>query len=182
MPISQADLKINRNNLDKDLLTQADLFYQAAVAAAEAGSVADAAKDKIKRLEGELVKVVRTKLQRTEDRVTEAMVTAGVQSHEDMVKAKRRLTEATKEAALADALVEAFKQRSYMIKELCENHRTRTKMPDTHYGDRADAAQQYVDRAEQERKAKVDEKLNKVADHVKKNGKQPKLKDYGYKD
>lgn len=118
MTIGRENLLINRNSLDNELIHQPDLYYQAGVAYAHANSEADAAKDEVKYLEAELGAVVRAQLEGKE-RVTEAMVTAGILTHPKMVKAKERLIRKVRAREEALALKESFQQRSYAIKDLC---------------------------------------------------------------
>lgn len=114
-------LNIRRGNLDEELIRQPQLFYEAGEAYAKAVDAREQAKDALKLTAADLYLRLRRKLA-DKEKPTEANLNAHIESSEEHVIAKVRLAEATAEVEKAQALKEAYSQRAWMLRELCNLH------------------------------------------------------------
>lgn len=114
----QERLEINKDNLDRELVEQAELFHRAAHAHALAISRRDELKEEIRLLSADLALLVRRKLE-SKGKVTEGLVQNHLESTPDYQQARQQFSEASREAEILGALKEAYAQRSWMLRELC---------------------------------------------------------------
>jgi hypothetical protein len=114
-------LRIQQHRLDDEVIEQPSLYYKVAVAYAQAVSRRDALKDKIKRIEAKSNIQIRQALgsRSGTERVTESQISARIDRHPRVRRAKQAYLEAVREADELLALKEAYSQRSYMLRELC---------------------------------------------------------------
>jgi len=113
-------LKIDRDNLDDALLTQADIFYKISNEYALAVSRRDQAYDDIKSTDANLNLELREQFEKAGEKFTEAKLTAAVLAHREHDEATNKHRVEKQRADLLGALKEAFSQKSYMLKELTQ--------------------------------------------------------------
>lgn len=111
-------LKIDKSNLDEEIIRQPSLFFEVSKAYSKAVAQADTKKDKLKQLESKLDALKRKKLMKTEGKVTEAMVFHAIQIDEKRVAAYEEYIKAKEIADTLDGFKEAFRQRTFMLREL----------------------------------------------------------------
>jgi hypothetical protein len=116
----KALLAINKNGLDEEISRQPMLFFDVAEACVDAMAERDAAKEELASADAELDGLVRTALNKSEDKVTEAMVRNSIQMHKKHVDAFDAYMGAKTKADMLLALKEAFGQRSYMLRDLVQ--------------------------------------------------------------
>lgn len=114
-------LNIRRGNLDEELIRQPQLFYEAGEAYAKAVDAREQAKDALKLVAADLYLRLRRKLA-DKERPTEATLHANIESNGEHMAAKVRLSEAVAAVEKAEALKEAYGQRAWMLRELCNLH------------------------------------------------------------
>jgi len=110
-------LAIDKSVLDDEVIRQPVLFYAISEAMTDAIAVRDAAKEDLATTDAELDKVVRMQMAGLE-KYTEAMVKNAVQIHPRHKKAFNAYLDAKSDADKLEALKDAFKQRSYMLRDL----------------------------------------------------------------
>lgn len=110
-------LKIDRHNLDEELIQQASHFMGVAEAFALAVSKREFAKEEVNRVAARLYVRFR-KNQAEGEKVTEAQINAKISKHEDHIAARDGYKQASEDADRWLALKEAFHQRSFMLREL----------------------------------------------------------------
>lgn len=113
-------LKINKSSLDNELVQHSQLFFTVAEAVVEAQALRDAAKESLANTDALLDAVVRLQLEKRHDKVTEAMVKGGVQTHLEHNHAFKSYIDAKREADLLSVLKDSFEQRGHMIRDLCK--------------------------------------------------------------
>lgn len=122
MPIDrkqfEARLKIDRNNLDQELIEQPELFYHVCEQHVKAVSTRDVLYEKRKALEADLSGRIRSEMEKASEKITESRLSAAVAAHEELLDAKGEYLEASREAELWGAMKEAFAQRTYALKDL----------------------------------------------------------------
>jgi hypothetical protein len=112
-------LKINKHRLDEELEEQPMLLFQISEAFVQASAERDMLKEQLATIDATLDGKARTKLERTQDKVTEAMVKNAVQTSADHEAASAAYLRAKNQADLLAALKEAFHSRGFMIRDLC---------------------------------------------------------------
>lgn len=112
-------LRINKHRLDEELEEQPMLLFQISEAFVQASAERDMLKEQLATIDATLDGKARTKLERTQDKVTEAMVKNSVQTSPDHEAASAAYLKAKNQADLLAALKEAFHSRGYMIRDLC---------------------------------------------------------------
>ena len=112
-------LRINKHRLDEELEEQPMLLFQISEAFVQASAERDMLKEQLATIDATLDGKARTKLERTQDKVTEAMVKNSVQTSADHEAASAAYLKAKNQADLLAALKEAFHSRGYMIRDLC---------------------------------------------------------------
>ena len=114
----QANLKIDKNDLDNELIKQPTHYYRVAKEFANAVARRDAAKLELSREAARLDREIRQEARDAKEKITETEVLKLVQEHEDYGWAMQGFQDAEKEVNLLQALKEAFTQRSYVLKDL----------------------------------------------------------------
>ena len=112
-------LRINKHRLDEELEEQPMLLFQISEAFVQASAERDMLKEQLATIDATLDGKARTKLERTQDKVTEAMVKNSVQTSADHEAASAAYLKAKNQADLLAALKEAFHSRGYMIRDHC---------------------------------------------------------------
>ncbi len=107
-------LKIDKQALDDEVMQQPSLFYQVSEAFAEAGAERDALKEQLAVIDAQL----DGKLRKTNEKGTEALIKNQIQAHPDHQQAFTQWLEAKEYADKLGALKDAFRDRSYMLREL----------------------------------------------------------------
>lgn len=110
-------LEINRNNLDRAIMENPQLFAQVGERKALAISAKDAAADRLKITMAEIALRVREGDDGSR-KLTEATVTALVQADREYIEAVSRANTARFWADKWAVLQESFKQRGYMLSEM----------------------------------------------------------------
>jgi len=113
-------LRIDPLRLDEALVEHSSLVNRVGRETARAQSVLDQQKDALARLEAELAVRVRKRLGRVQNRVTEAEVREQLLTDTEFQQAHNRVLTAKREHGLWEALQEAFKQRSFMLRSLVD--------------------------------------------------------------
>lgn len=113
-------LRIDRNRLDEELQQQAALYAQVGERCALAASVRDDRRERLKRVDALLFLRIRDRLLESGDRFTEATLNSMVLTHAEHREAARLHAEAVHQCAQWEAMREAFQQRSYALKDLCQ--------------------------------------------------------------
>lgn len=115
----QAQLEINKTELDDEVIRQPSLFYMVSEQLTDALAERDAAKEELANVDADLYATWRTKLGKSEKgRVTDTMVNMHVQASADHEAAFANYLKAKTKAEKLLALKEAFQQRSYMLRDL----------------------------------------------------------------
>jgi hypothetical protein len=114
----RTNLRIDEDDLDRCLVAQPEYFYQAAIAATAANAARDMLELELKELTAELDQDIREELGRLEARFTEAGITNKLRTLPRIKEKQRACLAARREADDAQALKEAFIQRSYALKDL----------------------------------------------------------------
>lgn len=120
----EARLKIDRYRLDDELVAQPPSYQEAAKARAMAISRRDRARDVRERVKAEAYGRIRTRLESAGSKVTETMIANEMALDEDVQRSESSVRGATQDADLWDALVLAWTQRSYALKDLVQLHVT----------------------------------------------------------
>lgn len=116
----KALLAINRHALDEEISRQPLVFYEVADACVQAMADRDGAKEELDTIDAKLDGIVRKMLDGSKNRVTEAMVANGILLHPEHEKAYVAYMEAKTKADEVLALKEAFAQRGYMLRDMCQ--------------------------------------------------------------
>lgn len=111
-------LQIDKNLLDDEVCNQPKLFEKVAEAATMALAERDALKEKLAEVDAGLSKHYRKALAKGGGRVTDAQVQTEVQLDDDHKAAFGAYLEAKRTADILLGLKEAFKDRSFMLREL----------------------------------------------------------------
>jgi hypothetical protein len=114
----ESQLVIDEHDLDHEAMAQPQRFNDAAKESARAESRAEAAKDNLKTVEAELELELRERAETEGKKSTEATIKAQVQIHPRRKEAYSEYLRAKLDASKFDGLKEAFKDRSFMIREL----------------------------------------------------------------
>lgn len=109
-------LKIDKARLDDELVHQAELYYAVSEAHANAVGKRDTAKESMAAIDAELDAEIRA----NGDKLTEAQVKSKVQAHDEHKQIADDWLLAKAEAEKLAALKEAFQQRGYLIRDLCQ--------------------------------------------------------------
>lgn len=112
-------LEIDKSSLDSEIERQPMLFYQVCEMYTEAALLRDQAKEELASVDAELDSHHRSRLTKgAEGRVTEGQIKTWVQTDLKHEKAFDAYISAKAKADTLEALKDAFKQRSYMLREL----------------------------------------------------------------
>ena len=116
----EALLKIDKNDLDTEVERQATLYYSVGSEAARLRSVVDTAKDALDRVTASLDVEIREEALREGDKVTEGSIRSRVALDSTYQAATTKYLTAKGQLDQATALQEAFRQRTYMLRDLVE--------------------------------------------------------------
>lgn len=116
----RADLEIDAASIDRAIAKQPQLYLTAAELLSHATSIADEMKDKLKLVEAKLYLTIREKLISNDEKFTETVLTSRVAKAEKVVSARSDLRRAQQDMNDAQALKEAYSQRSYMLNHMAD--------------------------------------------------------------
>jgi len=139
-------LKIDRDQLDEELIAQAQHFWHVAEAHERAVSQQDEKKLDLEITEVELDKEVREQMAADGERVTEKQVEASVKREDEYYKANQAYISAKAEAGRWSALREAYRHRRDMLIELSKKSQQRRYDELTGAGEVREARTRYEDR------------------------------------
>lgn len=112
-------LAIDKYSLDDEIIRQPSLFFMVAEAHTTAAAMRDALKEKLAQLDASLYGKIRIKLENEGSKFTEAYIKNEIEIAPKRVKASRAYLESKEQTDKLLALKEAFAQRNYMIRDLC---------------------------------------------------------------
>jgi hypothetical protein len=115
----QDELKIDKNDLDSELVNQPNLYFKVGKFYAEAMSVRDAAKLNRDKEQAELDRLVRQEAYDANEKITETQVLNRIKENPSYDVVQDRYAQLSKIAEVWLAMKESFQQRSYAIKDLC---------------------------------------------------------------
>ena len=111
-------LKIDRENLDEEVMRQPELFYRVSAELASAISDRDGAKDLMNRTEARIKEDIREEWRKEEKKFTVTEVDDAASRHPKFKSRQEEYRAASQRVELVSAMKEAFQQRSYMLREL----------------------------------------------------------------
>lgn len=126
-------IKINKNDLDSELVNQADYYYQAGMDHATKASRLAYLDEEGERLRAVLDKKIRLESADDEKKPTETQIKSRIDSTSKWQEHIKLYLEAKQEAAESLALKEAYSQRSYALKDLVQLHLAQYYSSDTAY-------------------------------------------------
>jgi hypothetical protein len=112
-------LRIDEDALDEALLAQPDLFYRVSKALALLSSRRDAAKQEIGEAEAVADLQIRTAARRDQTKITNEQVASEKRLNKRVKRAIDQMLHLNSAVAQFGALKEAYQQRSWALKELC---------------------------------------------------------------
>ncbi len=113
-------LRIDEDALDEALFTHPDLFYQVSKQLTLLVSQRDAAGQEEKEIEARVDAELRHDAQLAGAKMTETQIKSDKICDKDVIKASDKFLELSKQVGQWMALKEAFTQRSYMLKSMCD--------------------------------------------------------------
>jgi hypothetical protein len=119
MSIYDAKIKIDRDDLDGELVRQPSLFLEVAQDYAQAVSVRDGLKEALESTRASVDLRIRKQVAEMDRKVTEATIKAEVETERVYAKAVRAYLTAKEAADQLLAVREAFGQRAFVLKDLC---------------------------------------------------------------
>jgi hypothetical protein len=114
----RSKLRIDDEELDQCLIEQPEYFYQAAMRSTAANAEQNGLELELKEKRAELDGSIRQRLANTETKATEAAITNELDTLPVIKDLRRKCLSAKRAADEAQALKEAFIQRSYALKDL----------------------------------------------------------------
>ena len=120
----EAEIAIDRENLDAELINHANWHWHASKEAIDAISLRDNAKADVDNFEANLNLTFRREAAHRNERITEATVDSLVRSDPDRIKLLERYLIAKRTAERWVALRDSFVQKGYALKELVTLFRT----------------------------------------------------------
>lgn len=118
----QQQLQIDKMVLDDEVIRQPMLFFEVSDQLTEAMAERDAAKEELAAVDAELDQKIRKKLSSGQARVTEGLITSHVITSPEHEKAFTAYLNAKTRSDKLEALKDAFKQRSFMLRDLVALH------------------------------------------------------------
>ena len=112
------NLKIDRNNLDEEVIRQPGLYEEVSTQAALAISKRDELEEKLKITAAQLDTKVRKRMEKRNERITEPIVKNKILGHMEYKDVWEDYIELRRKAARLQALKESYQQRGYMLREL----------------------------------------------------------------
>jgi hypothetical protein len=116
----EAALRIDKTNLDEELIQHPEVFYRVADKVAYLVSQRDAAKQDLAEVEARVDAQIRHDLEVRGEKVTERMVDSEKVLHQQVIKAKKTLHALNDQLGQWQALKEAYQQRGYVLKDLVQ--------------------------------------------------------------
>jgi hypothetical protein len=113
-------LRIDENALDEALLTHPDVFYRVSRQLTLLISQRDAIDQEKKEIEARVDAQLRHDAEVTETKTTETQIKSDTRRDKDVIRITDKLLEYNKQVGQWQALKEAFLQRSYMLKAMCD--------------------------------------------------------------
>lgn len=153
----EAGLKIDEHKLDVALIYQPELYYAVAKELTLTISRRDEAKQNLEKVEAVFDQGAREAARKKEEKITEKQIDSLKATDDDVIEAFNELSALNKQVGQLSALKEAFTQRGYVLKSLCElhaqNYFSADSMRSTDSKLKNSQAQQYAE-ARRERKGK----------------------------
>lgn len=118
----EGGLHIDEHALDEALLQQPDLLYRVSKQLAFETSRRDAAKQELAEIEAAADNELREDAARAEEKITEGGIKAQLRLNQKVKEATRTYLELCRRVDMWQALLDAYKQRSYALKELVTLH------------------------------------------------------------
>jgi hypothetical protein len=112
------ELRINRDEIDEELIAQAQHFWHVAEAHEQAVSAMDRRKFDLDTLEVELDKDIREQMAADEEKITEKLVEAAIKREQVYQRAVKAYLEAKRDAGRWSSLRESFRHRRDMLLEV----------------------------------------------------------------
>lgn len=119
LDILKAGLAIDKNSLDDILIHQPDLLYDIGLMYVQAVDIRDVLKSELAEKDAEICEEIREENKDVKPKLTEACLTNQVLMDDKHKRAYSKYSDAKREAAELGELKDAYSQRSYMIKDLC---------------------------------------------------------------
>lgn len=113
-------LAIDKTSLDEAVIHQPELLYQVSEAMIIAISRRDSLKEELSTADSEVEIDIREVFDKKGTKVTEAAIKALVQTDKIHIDAFKAYLSSKEEADKIIALKEAFQQRGYMLRDLCQ--------------------------------------------------------------
>lgn len=124
MPVDIAEFRkyllIDKKRLDDAVTQQPSLFFEISEALAEAIAARDLAKEQLANVDADLDKDIRLQLETAGKRATETIVASMVQADPEHQNSFNTYVDVKKKADILMALKDAFQQRGYMLRDLCQ--------------------------------------------------------------
>jgi len=113
-------LSIDKKALDDEVSNQATLFFNVAEAAISATAKRDAWKEELSQAEAKLDLQFREEFEEAKTKYTESQIKSLITADPDRCKINEAYLKAKAECEGLNALKEAFHQRGYMLRDLCQ--------------------------------------------------------------
>lgn len=113
-------LKVDKLSLDDELVQQPSLLFSVSEACAEAAAARDMYKELLATADAELFEKVRDDLDQADEKYTDTRIKGLVQTNKKHRAAFDFFSKAKAKAEMLEALKNAFIQRGYAIRNLCE--------------------------------------------------------------
>ncbi len=113
-------LMIDKEDLDHELVGQSSAYWQVGQAYAQAQSEVESAKDHLKETDAALYLELRDKKEKEKEKFSESVLNNGVLLDRRHVKAAANLRQWQSLANQLGFLKDAWSQRSYMLRDLCQ--------------------------------------------------------------
>ena len=115
----QDRLRIDKHNLDEELIQQPELFYRVSHMYSSACSDKDMFKESLEVMETKLFNKLRKEADALPGRTTDSSIRSKVSSMKEVIGLRTAYKEAKHRAEELLPLKEAYEQRGYALKELC---------------------------------------------------------------
>ena len=112
-------LQLDKHALDDELIQQASMLHSVSEAYEEAMAERDDLKEKLATVDAELDQSIRDDAEEHNEKLTEGTIKAKIQADVEHKKAYFLFASAKLKAGKLQALKDAFKERGYMLRELC---------------------------------------------------------------
>lgn len=164
----QKKLRIDKYALDDEVEQQAELFNEVADAAAITKSQVDSLEQEIKELEAEIDAKTRADAEKYDERITENAIRAKVVGDKRRKALVVKLLQASDLQRRLEVLTTAYRQRSYMLRDMVDLHLS------NYYTSRSTTGAR-----ENRRDDEVDRVTSKMSDRRKSRVKRHRSRDHG---